>query len=121
MGNPPKITVSHNKLLTSTKIKEEISRKIRKYLVRQHSTALSIRYIEQWNKESSETVFGQRCQGNSTRERIVFSANGAGTITKPQRDGMGREVGGGFMMGNTRTPMEESTQCMAKPIQYCKV
>ena len=48
------ITVSHNKLLTSTKIKEEISRKIRKYLVRQHSTAL--RYIEQRNKESSETV-----------------------------------------------------------------
>ena len=111
------ITVSHNKLLTSTKIKEEISRKIRKYLVRQHSTAL--RYIEQRNKESSETVFGQRCQGNSTKERIVFSANGAGTITKQQRDGRGREGGGGFTMGNTRTPMEESTQCMAKP--YCKV
>ena len=38
-----------------------------------------------------------------------------------QRDGMGREVGGGFRMGNASTPMVDSYQCMAKPIQYCKV
>ena len=38
-----------------------------------------------------------------------------------QRNGMGREVGGGFRMGNTCTPMADSCQCMAKPIQYCKV
>ena len=38
-----------------------------------------------------------------------------------QRDGMGREVGGRFRMGNTCTPMADSCQCMAKPIQYCKV
>ena len=37
-----------------------------------------------------------------------------------QRDGMGR-VGGGFRMGNTCTPMEDSSQCMAKPIQHCNV
>ena len=37
------------------------------------------------------------------------------------RSVMGREVGGGFMFGNTCTPMVESCQCMAKPIQYCKV
>ena len=37
-----------------------------------------------------------------------------------QRDGMGREVGGGYKMGNTCTPMADSCQCMAKPIQYCK-
>ena len=24
-------------------------------------------------------------------------------------------------MGNTCTPMEDSSQCMAKPIQYCKI
>ena len=29
--------------------------------------------------------------------------------------------GGGFRMGNTCTPVAESSQCMAKPIQYCKV
>ena len=33
----------------------------------------------------------------------------------------GREVRGGFRMGNTCTPMADSCQCMAKPIQYCKV
>ena len=38
-----------------------------------------------------------------------------------QRDGMGREVGGGFRMGNTCTPMANSCWCMAKPIQYFKV
>ena len=38
-----------------------------------------------------------------------------------QRDGMGREVGGGFRMENTCTPVADSCQCMAKPIQYCKV
>ena len=36
-----------------------------------------------------------------------------------QRDGMGREVRGGFRMGNTCTPKVDSCQCMTKPIQYC--
>ena len=31
-----------------------------------------------------------------------------------QRDGMGREVGGGFRMGNTDKSMADSRQCMAK-------
>ena len=38
-----------------------------------------------------------------------------------QRDGMGNEVEGGFGMGNTCTPMADSSQGMAKPIQCCKV
>ena len=38
-----------------------------------------------------------------------------------QRDGMGREVGGEFRMGNTCILMVDSSQCMAKPIQYYKV
>ena len=38
-----------------------------------------------------------------------------------QRDDMGWEVGGGFMFGNSCTPVVDSCQCMAKPIQYCKV
>ena len=36
------------------------------------------------------------------------------------RDGMGRKVVGGFRMGNTCTPMADSCQCMAKPLQYYK-
>ena len=38
-----------------------------------------------------------------------------------QRDDMGREVGGGFRVGNSCTPVADSCQCMAKPIQYWKV
>ena len=30
------------------------------------------------------------------------------------RDGMGKEVGGGFRMGDTCTPMADSRECMAK-------
>ena len=37
------------------------------------------------------------------------------------RDDMGWEVEGGFMFGNSCTPVVDSCQCMAKPIQYCKV
>ena len=33
-----------------------------------------------------------------------------------QRDGMRREVGGGFRMRNTCTPMADPCQCMAKPL-----
>ena len=38
-----------------------------------------------------------------------------------QRDGMGREEGGGFRMGNTCIPVADSCWYMAKSIQYCKV
>ena len=37
------------------------------------------------------------------------------------RDGMGREVGGGFRMGDPSIPMADSCQCIAKTLQYCKV
>ena len=37
------------------------------------------------------------------------------------RDGMGREVGGRVRLGDACTPMADSCQFMAKPIQYCKV
>ena len=38
-----------------------------------------------------------------------------------QRDGMGRDEGGGFRMGNTCILVADSFWYMAKPIQYCKV
>ena len=38
-----------------------------------------------------------------------------------QRDDMGWEVGGGFRIGSLYMPVADSCQCMAKPIQYCKV
>ena len=33
----------------------------------------------------------------------------------------GEESERGFRMGNTCTPVADPSQCMAKPIQYCKV
>ena len=66
---------------------------------------------------------GQRRPGRRRPERPLevgeHRLNRRRHISK--RDGMGREVGGGFRMGNTCTPMADSCQCMAKPIQYCKV
>ena len=38
-----------------------------------------------------------------------------------QREGMGREEGGGFRMGNTGTPVADSFRYLGKLIQYCKV
>ena len=38
-----------------------------------------------------------------------------------QRDGMGREVGGGFRMGNTCKSMADSCQYMAKTTTIFKV
>ena len=38
-----------------------------------------------------------------------------------QRDGMGREEGGGFRIGNTCILVAASCWYLAKPIQYCKV
>ena len=36
-------------------------------------------------------------------------------------EGWDGEVGGGFRTGNTCTPVVDLCQCMATPIQYCKV
>ena len=38
-----------------------------------------------------------------------------------QREGMGREEGRGFRMGNTGIPVADSFRYLAKLIQYCKV
>ena len=43
---------------------------------------------------------------------------GAGPNTgTTQRDGMGREEGGGFRMGNTCIPVVDSFRYLAKPIK----
>ena len=45
----------------------------------------------------------------------------AGALGWPRGMGWGRSWKRGFRMGNTCTPMADSSQCMAKPIQCCKV
>ena len=44
-----------------------------------------------------------------------------GRVWGGRREGMGREKGGGFRMGNTGIPVVDSFQYLAKLIQYCKV
>ena len=55
-----------------------------------------------------------------TRKWKILDAWGWCTVMT-QRDDMGRVVGVGFRVGNSCTPVVDSCQCMAKPIQYCKV
>ena len=43
------------------------------------------------------------------------------TAAMKLKDDMGKVVGGGFKVGNSCTPVVDSCQCMAKPVQYCKV
>ena len=66
---------------------------------------------------------GQQCSPNNSpvyvRCRIQHAWGWCTGMT--QRDVVGREVGGGFMFGNACTPVVDSCQCMAKPIQYYKV
>jgi len=46
----------------------------------------------------------------------------SGLVHWDDPEGWYREGGWGeFRMGNTCTPVVDSRQCMAKPIQYCKV
>ena len=47
---------------------------------------------------------------------------GLGLVHWDDLEGWYGEGGGrGFRMGNTCTPVPDACQCMAKPIQYCKV
>ena len=43
------------------------------------------------------------------------------SLEKDMRDGVGREEGGGFRMGNTCIPVADSFWYLAKLIQLCKV
>ena len=68
--------------------------------------ALKHVYYHMWNRSPVQVwCIRQGAQGWCT-----------GMVMLPtQRDGMGREMGWGFRMGNTCKP------CMAKKLQYCKV
>ena len=71
-------------------------------------TALKHVYYDMWNRSPVQVwCMRQGVQGWCTGMML--------------RDGMGREVGAGFRMGNTCTSVADSFQFMAKPLQYCKV
>ena len=77
-------------------------------MIWENSTETCIFHLHMWNR--SPVQFQRMRQG----------AQGwciGGTL----RDGMRREVGRGFRMGNLCTPMADSCQWCQKPLQYCKV
>ena len=61
----------------------------------------------------------ERCQSRFDAWYWMLGARALGRTT--QRDGMGREEGGGFRMGNTCIPVADSFWYLAKLIQLCKV
>ena len=67
--------------------------------------------------ESEEELKSLLMKVKEESEKAGFKLNIQGMT---QRDGMEREVGGGFRIGNSCIPVANSCQCMAKPIQYCK-
>ena len=56
---------------------------------------------------------------------LMHETGCSGLVHWNDPEGWDEEGGGGgggwFRMGNTCTPMADSCQCMAKPLQYCKV
>ena len=57
-----------------------------------------------------------------TSPSLMHDTGCSGLVHWDDPEGWDEEgLGGGFTMGNTCTPMADSSQCMAKPIQYCKV
>ena len=74
----------------------------RKKLQWSERTALKHVYYHMWNRLPVQV----RCMRQGARGWCTGMT---------QRDGMGREVGGGFRMGNTCKPITDSCQSMAKP------
>ena len=56
----------------------------------------------------------------SPRKKLQNSFFFFKVIRMTQRDDMGRVVGVGFRTGNSCTPVVDSCQCMAKPIEKKK-
>ena len=73
--------------------------------------------LGEWHWNMYIIICEMNCQSRfDAWDRVL----GAGALGWPR--GMGWEGGGrGFRMGNTCIPVADSYQCMAKPLQYCKV
>ena len=67
-----------------------------------------------FRKNSTETSILPRVKQITSPGWMHETSARAWCTGKTQRDGMGREVGGGIRMGNTCKSMADSCQCMAK-------
>ena len=77
--------------------------------------------VELFEKIALKHVYYHMCNRSPVQIRCMRPGAQGWCTGITQRDGMGKEVGGGFTMGNTRAPMADSCQFMAKPLQYCKI
>ena len=69
-----------------------------------------------FRENSTKTSILSRVK-QTTSPGWMYETSARGWCTgKTQRDGMGREVGGGIGMGNICKSMADSCQCMAKTI-----
>ena len=93
------------------KVKQE-SKKVALMLNIQKTKIMASSPITSWQteEETMETV----------TDFIFLAPKSLQMVITAMRDGMGREVGGGFRMGNTCTPMVDSYQCMAKSYNIVK-
>ena len=67
-----------------------------------------------FRENSTETSILSRVKQITSPGWMHEASARGGCTGKTQRDGMGREVGGGIGMGNTCKSMAASCQCMAK-------
>ena len=70
-----------------------------------------------------DTILKSRDSETNRQSRFdaLYRMLGAGALWMTQRDGMEREVGEGFRMGNTCTPVTVHVNVWQKLLQYCKV
>ena len=67
-----------------------------------------------FRENSTETSILSRVKQITSPDWIHEMGAQSWCIGKSQRDGMGREEGGGIGMGNTCKPMADSCQCVTK-------
>ena len=65
-------------------------------------------------REQHQNMYIIKCETDLQSSWMHETSAQGWCIGKTQRDGMGREVGGGFRMGNTCKSMADSCQCMAE-------
>ena len=85
------------------------------------SQGIDLDCFTSWWENGTETCILSYMKQSPVQVWCMIQDAQGGCTGMTQRDGLGWVVGGGFRMGNTCTPVVDSCQCMAKPIQYCKV
>ena len=93
---------------------------MKKFLHSQRNHHKMKRQPMEWVKIFGNHVSDKGIISKSYKELLQFNRYKQSSMGMIQRDDIGWEVGGGFRIGNSCTPVAVSCQCMAKSIQYCR-